>query len=91
MVFFYIHPYTFPNIFYIYKKKKAGTHMEINQKPFFEREGNQIRFRSTKTITWNQWNKIFNKLNHLNYGFPDIDSVKDYFDRGNWLMLYNKN
>lgn len=51
----------------------------------FERKENTIRFTNTDQISHDIWHKILLRFNHLGYAFPDEDSVKDYFDRHNWL------
>ncbi len=48
---------------------------------FTEKEG-RIAFQNTDGISYDTWLKIFHKINHLGYGMPDVDSIKEYFDRG---------
>lgn len=53
---------------------------------FIKNEKGCVKFNDTSGITWSMWNKLLARINYLNYGIPDVDDLKKYFDRGVFLQ-----
>lgn len=51
----------------------------------FVKEQNKIRFTDTSNINYNLWLLMLNRINHLGYGIPNVDMLKEYFDRHTFL------
>lgn len=45
-----------------------------------ERKDNLIKFTDTNGISHAIWEKMLARINYLNYGIPDTDELKEYFD-----------
>lgn len=53
---------------------------------FVKNEKGCIMFTDLYGISHDTWEKIFNRINYLGYGMPDIESVVEYFNRQVYLQ-----
>lgn len=53
---------------------------------FVKNEKGCIMFTDLYGISHDTWEKIFNRINYLGYGIPDIESVVEYFGKQTYLQ-----
>ena len=51
-----------------------------------ERKNDLIKFTDTSGISHDIWEKMLARINYLNYGIPDTDELKKYFDKHVFLQ-----